>query len=187
MSFVVMRMSVIRADHTSRVLPNVLCPNECDSRDTEAHWWLSHYRGRGVMLSAKQESLSRHPRRVFHVLNLRTMKQMKHLRYSIFCNVMQRGLVISYRHFETPCRSSLKDQAVCTLVKTFVLRKIVGRNVGKRSCWRRTRDIWNILQSRYFPNVILQLWCCVIGASYFISKPVQRNLLQPYIGTLRNT
>jgi len=33
---------------------------------------------------------------------------MKHLKYSLFWDVMQRGLVVSCRHFGTTCRSTLQ-------------------------------------------------------------------------------
>jgi hypothetical protein len=107
--------------------------------------------------------------------------KLKHLRYSLFWDVMQRGLVVSHRHFGTLCRSTLQESNSPYRRKTLVLWKVVVRNVGKRSCWRRPWDILNVLQSRYFPNVILQLYCCIINASYFISWSAQRNLLQPYI------
>jgi len=65
----------------------------------------------------------------------------KHLRYSLFWDVMQRGLVVSYQHFGTTGRSTLQGSSSPYPRKTLVLRKVVGRNAGKRSCWRRPWDI----------------------------------------------
>jgi hypothetical protein len=55
---------------------------------------------------------------------------MKHLRYSLFWDDMQRGLEVSYLHFGTTCRSILQGSSSPYPRNTWVLGKVVGTNVG---------------------------------------------------------
>ena len=64
MSFVVTWRSLCRADHSSRVLQNVLCLNECDSSDALAHWGggLSHHGGGVQWLARNRKACGTIPR-----------------------------------------------------------------------------------------------------------------------------
>ena len=113
--------------------------------------------------------------------------KMKYLRYSLFWDVMQCGLVVSYRHFGTTCRSTLQRSSSPRPRKNLRVEENCWEKRRKEDVLKKTMKYSDILQFRYFPNFILQLSCCIISASYFVSRPVQRNLLRPYISTTWNT